>query len=59
MGLLLIRIKAHPLSSVLFVKWIDRLVNHGLIYYGKILLSWLIIVGIFQVRADNLTYPIS
>jgi hypothetical protein len=59
MGLLLVRIKAHPLSSVLFIKWINRLVNSSLIYCGKILLSWLILVSIFQVRANNLTYPIS
>jgi hypothetical protein len=57
-GLLLVGIKAHPLSSVLFVKWINRLVNSGLIYCGKILLGWLILVSVFQVRADNLTYPI-
>jgi hypothetical protein len=59
MGLLLLGIRAHPLSSVLFVKWIDRLVDSGLIYCGKILLDWLIVVSVFQVRADNLIYPIS
>jgi hypothetical protein len=58
MGLLLLGIKAHPLSSILFIKWIDRSVNSGPIYRGKVLLSWLVVVSVFQVRADNLTYPI-
>jgi hypothetical protein len=56
MGLLLIRIKAHPLSSILFIKWINRLVNGGLIYYGKILLIQLFIVGFLFIRTNSLMY---
>jgi hypothetical protein len=56
MELLLIRIKAYLLSSILFVKWINRLVNSGLIYCGKILLIWLFIVSFLFIRTDSLMY---
>jgi hypothetical protein len=58
MGLLLLGSKAYPLSSILFVKWIDRLVNHSLIYHGKILLIWLFMVSFFFIRTDSLIYLI-
>jgi hypothetical protein len=55
-GLLLLGSKAHPLSSVLFVKWIDRSVNRGPIYRGKILLIWLFVVGFFFIGTDSPIY---
>jgi hypothetical protein len=58
MGLLLLGGKAHPLSSILFVKWIDRSVNSGPIYYRKILLIWLFVVGFFFIRTDSPIYLI-
>jgi hypothetical protein len=56
MGLLLIRIKAHPLGSILFIKWINRSVNGGLIYCGKILLIWLFMVSFLFIGTDSLMY---
>jgi hypothetical protein len=56
MGLLLVGIEAHPLGSVLFVKWINRSVNSGPIYCGKILLIWLFMVSFLFIGTNSLMY---